>query len=326
MADDTPSRDDDIQAFFRLVGTGRFDEVLAAIAGVPALVKVVGPHPFWGGRPQALHVAIEAKRRDMIRVLLASGADVNGTNDEYDGWSPLMLAMNRGLDDVRDDLVRRGAHAGLVEALMMADDARVEALLGDSPQRVAGVASNRGSLLSFARTPAALDRLLALGVPADVPDRWGAIPIEALSRLGPRGRDLVRHLVERGIEAPPDVWARLGDRDALSALIDRTPAVASSDAVMMAAVDFRHHDLVTWLLSKGAPVQARAAAPSRQTALHSAAWNGDLPMVSLLVEAGADRSVRDDEHHGTPKEWAEVAVEVTNNPRCAEVAAYLGQQ
>ena len=60
------------------------------------MVNAVGPHPFWGGRPQPLHVAIETKRRDMFDLLLGAGADVNGTNDEYDHWSPLMLARDAG--------------------------------------------------------------------------------------------------------------------------------------------------------------------------------------------------------------------------------------
>ena len=59
------------------------------------------------------------------------------------------------------------------------------------------------------------------------------------------------------------------------------------------------------------------------TALHSAAWNGDLTMVTLLVKAGADRAARDEQYDGTPLGWAETSIEVTNNPACAEVVAYL---
>ena len=87
--------------------------------------------PFWGGRPQALHLAIEGKRRDLFDLLLEHGADVNGTNESYDHWSPLMLAMNRGQHDMRDELLRRGARVGLIEALMMEDDERVEELLSE---------------------------------------------------------------------------------------------------------------------------------------------------------------------------------------------------
>jgi ankyrin repeat protein len=106
-------------------------------------------------------------------------------------------------------------------------------------------------------------------------------------------------------------------------MYERDPAIARLDAVLMAAVDFRHHALVEWLFARGANVNARAAAQSRQTALHSAAWNGDLRMVQMLVAAGADPSLLDEEHRTTPLVWAETSAEVTNNPKCSEVAEYL---
>ena len=92
---------------------------------------------------------------------------------------------------------------------------------------------------------------------------------------------------------------------------------------MMAAVDFRHHRLVTWLLERGADVNARADAVSRHTALHAAAWNGDVPMVELIVRAGADLAARDEQYHATPLGRAKTSIQVSNNPLCAEVAAYL---
>ena len=64
-------------------------------------------------------------------------------------------------------------------------------------------------------------------------------------------------------------------------------------------------------------------AGSGGTALHSAAWNGDLPMVKLLVAAGANVAARDPEHDNTPAGWAEVAITVSNNPKCKDVVDYL---
>jgi hypothetical protein len=128
----------------------------------------------------------------------------------------------------------------------------------------------------------------------------------------------------RGVAPSPLEFARLGDGDALFMLIAADPAVARDDAVMMAAVDFGHHALVRRLLEQGANANARAGAQSAQTALHVAAWNGDLDMVRLLVEAGADVRARDLQYDNTPQGWAETAVTVTNNPKCAEVAAWLG--
>lgn len=310
-----------IDDFLQFVGRGRIDEVRNALDADPQLVHAVGPHPFWGGRPQALHVAIETGRRDMFDLLLERGADVNGRNDQYDHWSPLMLAINRNRVEMRDELLRRGARIGLVEALMMGDDARVEQE-GELP----AVVPNGGSLLAFARTVRAIDRLIALGASTVAQDRWGTAPIEALSRLGARGTPLVRHLIARGVPAAPKVYARLGDLETLAATYENDPAVARLDAVMMAAVDFGHYALVEWLLARGADVNARAEAQSRQTALHSAAWNGDLRMVQILVAAGADQSLLDEEHRNTALGWAEVSANVTNNPKCIEVAEYLRAQ
>jgi len=310
-----------VKGFFELVGNGRIDDVRRVLDAAPQMVHAVGPHPFWGGRPQALHVAIETGRKDLFDLLLERGADVNGRNDEYDHWSPLMLAMNRDRTAMRDVLLRRGARIGLVEALMMADDARVEAILDATG--LPGVVPNGGSILAFARTIRAIDRLLALGASIDAKDRWGSAPIDAMSRLGARGIPLVSHLIARGAPASPKEYARLGDIETLSAMVEKDPTIAQLDVVMMGAVEFRHHALVEWLLAHGANVNARAEAQSRQTALHSAAWNGDLSMVQLLVAAGADPSLLDEEHQGTPLQWAEVSVRVTNNPKCLEVAAYL---
>ena len=42
----------------------------------------------------------------------------------------------------------------------------------------------------------------------------------------------------------------------------------------------------------------------RVTALHEAAWKGDLKMVHLLIELGANPTIEDEEHLSTPRGWA----------------------
>ena len=190
-------------------------------------------------------------------------------------------------------------------------------------QALPKVGPNGGSILAFARTPFAIDRLLELGAPREQRDRWGASPIEAISRLGARGAPLVAHLLQRGVQAQPQEYARIGDQQHLAELIDAQPELVRDDAVVMGAVDFGHHALVSWSLERGASVSARSVNASHCTALHSAAWNGDVQMVQLLVAAGASITAIDDEHQNTARGWAEISVRVTNNPRCAEVAQYL---
>lgn len=312
-----------VAGFLARVGAGDAELVAAALRQWPALVNAVGPHPYWGGRPQALHVAIETRRPDMVALLLKHGADVNGRNDEYLHWSPLLLTFHWDQVRVRRMLLRRGARVGLVEAMAMADDRRVLRLLRQGRRALPSEAPNGGSLLMFARTPRTVDRLLELGVPLDLKDRWGATPLEAFSRMGPKGRPLVAHLMTRGARAEIEMFARMNDRRRIADLLGRTPELIRRPALLKAAVDFGHLGLAKWLLARGADPNGQAGGEADETPLHSAAWNGNRRMVDLLLAHGADPTLTDRQYGGTPAGWAETAVEVTNNPKCTPIGALL---
>ena len=322
MGSDASDRADQVIAtFLQRVGTGQIEDVRAMLTAVPALVNAVGPHPFWGGRPQPLHLAIEGRRRELFDLLVNLGADVNGVNDQYDHWSPLMIAIDRKEFGMRDELLKRGVRVGLGEALMLEDDTRVAELL--ARHGLPAITPNGGSFLAFARTVSAIDQLLGAGASRDKVDRWGSTPIDAMSRRGPAGRPLVAHMITRGVPAAPEHFARMADDETLQALVANDPSIARRDAVLMGAVDFKHHSLARWLLAQGANPNARSGAPSRHTALHSAAWGGDLKMVQLLIDAGADPSIKDDQYEATAIGWAETSIEVSNNERCEDVVKYL---
>src|SRR5262245_59223335 len=130
VAEDEPRLDDAaIADFLRAAGNGDLAAVRSTVAAHPSIVNVIGPHPFWGGRVQALHVAVDTNRRDVFDLLLDHGADVDGDNREYSGWSPLMLAAYKQRIGMQQDLVERGAKIGLFEALLLGDDACAERIL-----------------------------------------------------------------------------------------------------------------------------------------------------------------------------------------------------
>jgi hypothetical protein len=318
-----PLPEETVAAFLRAVGEGDAAAVTRALAATPGLVNAVGPHPFWGGRPQALHVSIDTDRFELTRLLLRAGADVNGDNAAYSHWSPLLLAVVKKRVRARRALVRAGARVGLVEALAMGDDARTLRLLRRGRAALPEHVPSNGSLLAFARTPAAIDRLVALGVSVDAPDTWGTVPALALSRVGRQGGVLVRRLAEHGAAVAPEVYARLGDRRSLAALAALTGDVLRRPSVLHAAVESRHRALVAWLLDHGADPDARSTWGSKGTCLHQAAWNGDAALVELLLARGADPCTRDEEHDNTPAGWAETAVTVTDNAACAPIAVRL---
>ncbi len=83
-----------------------------------------------------------------------------------------------------------------------------------------------------------------------------------------------------------------GHQAALDALRSRRPDLIH-DATTAAAV--------AAVTAAGFDVDARRGG---STALHQAAFAGDIAVLSALLRAGADPALRDDEHHSTPRHWA----------------------
>ena len=165
----------------------------------------------------------------------------------------------------------------------------------------------------FARTLFAVERLLALGVPMDTRDRWGTSPIEAFSRLGARGADLVAMLIARGVAAPPDVHARsaIARRSRRRPHRRRPPYVTTPCSWPPSMPPPRCRVLAAG--ARGVRQRARdgAVAPDRapQRGVERRPADGD-----PAREAGADVAARDEEDDSTPRGWAQTSLAITRNP------------
>ncbi len=313
--DDTPAR------FLKAVWESDAQAVREMLAADAKLVEAVAPHPQWGGRPQSLHLTIERGDREMFDLLLDAGSPAAGDNREYDGWSPLMLAIHWKRDDMRDELVRRGAPVGLIPALMLGDDARVEDELRRNPWAIHYAIPNRGTPLHFARTRRAAELLLDAGVDMNHRDKYGNTALQAAVKLGDAGRDVVALLTQRGGVLSPVELARTGD---LRELQRRAAPDTDRGELLFAAVEAGRVTVVRWLIRRG--VDMNQPNDKGTTPLHAAAWQGRMPIVKLLVEAGADVHALDGEYHATPAQWAQHNAQTHVRPQCLPVAAYLEKQ
>jgi ankyrin repeat protein len=83
--------------------------------------------------------------------------------------------------------------------------------------------------------------------------------------------------------------------NALAAARQRNPAVLHQARTAQA---------VNAVMAAGFDVNARAGG---STALHEAAFVGDVTLIAALLDAGADPSLLDDENRSTPLGWAQYA-------------------
>jgi hypothetical protein len=111
-----------------------------------------------------------------------------------------------------------------------------------------------------------------------------------------------------------------GDRTGVERRIADDPKLlarvkAERGDLVAGAVELGRPDAVRLLVDLGFDVNARG----RATALHEAAFRGDLDLVELLLDLGADPTITDASFHATPRGWAE-------HNRQAHVVAHLDQR
>jgi hypothetical protein len=84
----------------------------------------------------------------------------------------------------------------------------------------------------------------------------------------------------------------------------RTAALAAHPDLVVRAVETGRSESIGLLAALGFDVDARR---DGETALHRAAWIGDIPAARALLSAGADPTAVDDTFGATPLGWAEQA-------------------
>jgi len=325
MEDSSGPRSRDDRRMRRLladVAEGRTAAVTAALDADPALIDAEGPHPYWGGRPRPLHVAVEWIQPALVELLLARGADPEGGGGRgYGGWTPLQLAVARG--HLRGDLacagllIARGARVDAFAAAGLGDAERLRRVLDDDPAAASRRGPNGGTPLHWARTPAVAELLVERGADVRARDENGNEPARCAATHRDPQRAVARWLLSRSGAAPDaHLAAAMGDLDALRRLVEADAALIGRQTWAMDALGFYgggtplhiaalHGQTAAarMLLAAGAAVDAPDL--SGATPLHYTAARGELAMAALLVDAGADLGARDAGHDATPAGWAQ---------------------
>jgi hypothetical protein len=251
----------------------------------------------------------------LARLLLDAGAEPNDSQTAY----------NRGPGGIAEDDTEF-LELLLDHGLGRGDGGPWRRRLGAEHETPADVAAR---LLHHAAEAGLVDRarlLLARGVDPNVRDRHplyhGRTPYEGAVLHG--NAEIAALLAEAGADTSGldpltgVVGALLaGDAAAVELAVAAEPGVldrvrAERPGLVAVAADLRRPAAVELLVARGFDVNHL----DRTTALHNAAWLGDLPIVELLVALGADPSITDPTYDATPAGWAE-------HGGRADVAAWL---
>jgi ankyrin repeat protein len=312
------TEDTEANAFLALVHRGDIDAVREKLDADPSLANRAGKHPQWGGRPQALHVAIERGDSALFDLLLAHGANPNGDNALYDQWSPLMLAIHWKRDAMRDMLRKRVDHVSLIDALMMGDDKTALRIMKSGPIVLQRSMPNDATMLHFCRTVPAAKRLIELGVPIDARDKHGKTSLDLAATRG--DGKLVDFLMHQGAAATVVTFVHLGNL----ARVKEITAKPHDPELLKAAIEAQQEKIIRWILNTGKDINepdAQGISP-----LHTAAWQGNLEIVKMLVKAGANLFDKDAEHDAMSAQWARHNLQTHNKKSCEAVAEFLEKQ
>lgn len=276
----------DIHAAARLAMIDRVRELLARD---PQLVHARG-----GDGQFPLHFASSV---EIASLLLDSGAEIDARDIDHES-TPVqyMVSIRPYRHEVAKYLISRGAQADILAASAVGDVALVERILNNDPETVRITVNERHFPKQNPRSGGTI-YMFGFGItksPHMVAHQFGHTAVFDL--LMQRSAPWLR-LVQA---------AEVGDEPMTARILEQHPTLFSrlsrNAARRIVGVAVRNNTrALELLLGYGWP--ADAILENNQTALHFAAWHGNLAMVRSLLNHNAPVNVFEAEHGGSPLGW-----------------------
>ena len=277
--------------------------------------------PDEGDNAFPLHFAAEAGNLAIVKLLVEHGArtaagDVDDHALDIIGWAVCFPGVDH--HDVAEYLLAHGARHTLLSAVATGDvdalRARATAQPSDLERPMDKVNRRRHALhLAVVKNqPRALAALLEVGADPNAADASGLTPLDEAALRGSTG--MVQMLVDAGAKLTMASAFALRKNAELERLLREDPDALKPGGrwgtlIVRAAAD-GSAELLDALIRHGADVNVPDSPETSvdgtlgYTALHAAAFHGNMAAIEVLLERGASPRLRDSRYGGTPAGWA----------------------
>jgi ankyrin repeat protein len=276
-----------------------------------------------GDAATPLHFAAERGDLDVVRLLVEYGADPIGAGTGHEltvlGWATCFDHAYH--PEVAGFLLAHGAEHTIHTAVAMGDAEFIRTLARRSPadldqpmdrtnlrRRPLHLAVIKGQATS-------LTALLDLGADTEAEDAARLTPLDQAALSGKS--ELAERLIERGAVIRLPAAMALGRTDDVVRLLRGDPDCLRPggrwETLIIRASQLASGPVVEALINGGASVNVRdrdqTSVDSTQgyTALHAAAFHGNISAARVLLRHGASRTARDSTYVATPAGWADYA-------------------
>lgn len=268
-----------------------------------------------------LHFAAENGNLAIVKLLVEHGAQTaagEGDDHELDiiGWAVCFPGVYH--PEVVEYLLAHGARHTLFSAVAMGDVGalreRAREKRSDLERAMDKVNRRRHALhLGVVKNqPRAVAALLELGADPTATDASGMTPLDEAALRG--SAEMMRGLLDHGAALGLPAAIALHQTEEVERLLREDPDALKPGGrwgtLIVRAAAEGPGELLESLIQHGADVNV-ADSPETSvdgtlgyTALHAAAFHGNLPAIDVLLRHGANPRVRDSQYGGTPAGWA----------------------